>query len=76
MPSESELQAELESLRVLRATLESVRQFVEAVETDAAAMGQNAKTVTDLSRQWGEAINEAAIAVGELKPKTPGVRKQ
>ncbi|KAK6541181.1 hypothetical protein TWF694_008550 [Orbilia ellipsospora] len=75
MPSEAELQSELEELRVLRATLEAVRQFVIAVETDVTAVGENAKTVTDLSRQWGEVITEAAIAVGDMKPTAPGARR-
>ncbi|KAK6533113.1 hypothetical protein TWF281_007268 [Arthrobotrys megalospora] len=75
MPSEADLQAEVDSLRVLRATLESVRQFVDAIENDAKAMGENAKTVTELSRQWGEAIHEAAVAVGEIKPKPSSAKR-
>ncbi|KAK6505403.1 hypothetical protein TWF481_007308 [Arthrobotrys musiformis] len=75
MSSETDLKKELDSLRVLRATLESVRQFVDAIENDAKAMGENAKTVTELSRQWGEAIQEAAVAVGEMKPKPSSAQK-
>ncbi|KAK6330252.1 hypothetical protein TWF730_004747 [Orbilia blumenaviensis] len=75
MSSEADLQSELDSLRVLRATLESVKHFVDAIENDAKAMGENAKTVTDLSRQWGEAIQEAAVAVGEIKPKPSSAQK-
>ncbi|KAK6332828.1 hypothetical protein TWF696_002850 [Orbilia brochopaga] len=75
MPTEADLKAELESLRVLRATLESVRQFVDAVENDVTSMGENARTVTDLSRQWSEVIKEAAVAVGEIKPKAPKAQR-
>ncbi|KAJ6262698.1 hypothetical protein Dda_1254 [Drechslerella dactyloides] len=75
MPTESDLKAELESLRVLRATLESVRQFVDVVENDVNAMGENARTVTDLSRRWSEVLKEAAVAVGEVKPKAPRVQR-
>ncbi|EGX49634.1 hypothetical protein TWF173_000491 [Orbilia oligospora] len=75
MPGEADLQTELDSLRVLRATLESVRQFVDAIENDSKAMRENAKTVTELSRKWGEVIQEAAVVVGETKPKPPGPRR-
>ncbi|KAF3185005.1 hypothetical protein TWF788_004834 [Orbilia oligospora] len=75
MPGEADLQTELDSLRVLRATLESVRQFVDAIENDSKAMGENAKTATELSRQWGEVIQEAAVAVGEIKPKPPRAQR-
>ncbi|KAF3276876.1 hypothetical protein TWF970_006051 [Orbilia oligospora] len=75
MPGEADLQTELDSLRVLRATLESVRQFVDAIENDSKAMRENAKTVTELSRKWGEVIQEAAVVVGETKPKPLGPRR-
>ncbi|KAF3083513.1 hypothetical protein TWF569_009479 [Orbilia oligospora] len=75
MPGEADLQTELDSLRVLRATLESVRHFVDAIENDSKAMGENAKTVTELSRQWGEVIQEAAVVVGEIKPKPPSAQR-
>ncbi|KAF3927395.1 hypothetical protein ABW21_db0205520 [Orbilia brochopaga] len=75
MPTETDLKAELESLRVLRATLESVRQFVDAVDNDIKSMGENAQNVTGLSRQWSEVIKEAAVTVGEIKPKAPRAQR-
>ncbi|KAL7270043.1 hypothetical protein RUND412_007265 [Rhizina undulata] len=53
------LKSELATLRVLRATLESVKQLVAAIHDDAETAAANCKQATGLHKRWQSAIEHS-----------------
>ncbi|KAF8424653.1 hypothetical protein EV426DRAFT_86476 [Tirmania nivea] len=68
--SEESLQSELQTLQLVRATFESVRQLVDAIHTDVATMTGNCEALSDITKRWDEAVTLPGVEEGKTAKKT------
>ncbi|TGZ83648.1 hypothetical protein EX30DRAFT_393219 [Ascodesmis nigricans] len=66
---DDKLKEELETLRILRASLESMKQLVQEVQTDVETSARNNDAVTGISKRW-KAVMEGARMLGETEEKS------
>ncbi|KAG0124323.1 hypothetical protein HOY82DRAFT_494083 [Tuber indicum] len=75
--SDNSLQDELSTLRIFRATLESVKQVVDGIHRDTVTAKENCGAVVDLTKRWEGVILEtssSSLTVAEVAPEgTAGV---
>ncbi|RPB19819.1 hypothetical protein L211DRAFT_581903 [Terfezia boudieri ATCC MYA-4762] len=70
-PPEENLQYELQTLQLVRATFESVRQLVDAVHTDVATMTGNCEAFSDITKRWDEVVTLPEAEEGKKTAKKP-----
>ncbi|KAI5847163.1 hypothetical protein DFP73DRAFT_592995 [Morchella snyderi] len=72
---EAALKDELATLRIVRATLESMKQLVGAIHEDIETAAKNCEDVTGLHKRWGLAI-EQSRDVGADQIQNTSTQKQ
>ncbi|KAF8469575.1 hypothetical protein BDZ91DRAFT_655183, partial [Kalaharituber pfeilii] len=55
--SPSSLFQELQTLQLVRATFESIRQLVDAIHMDIVTMKGNCDQLTEVNKRWDAVIN-------------------
>ncbi|PUU82518.1 hypothetical protein B9Z19DRAFT_967475 [Tuber borchii] len=70
--SDKTLQDELSTLRIFRATLESVKQVVDGIYRDTVTAKGNCGTVVDLTKRWEGVILETSSSTSVVDEAAPG----
>ncbi|CUS07475.1 unnamed protein product, partial [Tuber aestivum] len=70
--SDKALQDELSTLRIFRATLESVKQVVDGIHRDTVTAKENCGAVVDLTKRWEEVILETSSSASAAAEPVPG----
>ncbi|RPA96174.1 hypothetical protein L873DRAFT_1811794 [Choiromyces venosus 120613-1] len=70
------LTQELSTLRIFRATLESVKQVVEGIHRDTVTAKENCGAVVDLTKRWEEVIQETSSPSATAEGAPGGVERR
>ncbi|KAG0638624.1 hypothetical protein HOY80DRAFT_1009997 [Tuber brumale] len=70
--SDKALQDELATLRIFRATLESVKQVVDGIHRDTVTAKENCGAAVDLTKRWEGVILETSSSAPAVAEAVPG----
>ncbi|KAH8144698.1 uncharacterized protein LAJ45_11292 [Morchella importuna] len=73
---EAALKDELATLRIVRATLESMKQLVGAIHEDIETAAKNCEDVTGLHKRWDLAIEQSRDVRVDQIQSTSAAQKQ